>query len=251
MFVTQRHEHSYSSFLLVIATPTSRLSQFSAGQAHPDIHSRTKARCQTSGQYPSASSESIIFFTDCCQPPWAMTSGRCFPAAPQNRKNKIGRGFRNKSCLWSWQRQGHQTQVIPSKPVRRRHPYLGRPGPPQRPQRRGRVYGHSGTGDFLFHLRGRIRGHPWRADVVLFITRMDGTLFPQQHWQFRLNARHPLRHQNPGRAVARRPGGNRSDHPKEIFPVAKRAKGPPGIRLHLDATYGYHSPIGNPLWGAP
>ena len=139
------------------------------------------------------------FFLDCCHPLWAMTSGRFFPAAPQNRGNKIGRGFRNKSCLWSWQRQGHQTQVIPSKPVRRRHPCLGRPGPPQRPQRRGRVDGRSGTGDFLFHLRGRIRGHPWRADVVLFITRMDGTLSPQQHWQFRLNARHPLRHQNPGR----------------------------------------------------
>ena len=125
------------------------------------------------------SPNTIIFFTDCCQPPWAMTSGRCFPAAPQNRKNKIGRGFRNKSCLWSWQRQSHQTQVIPSKPVRRRHPCLGRPGPPQRPQRRGRVDVRSGPGDFLFHLRGRIRGHPWRADVVLFIMRMDGTLFPQ------------------------------------------------------------------------
>ena len=92
-----------------------------------------------------------------------MTSGRCFPAAPQNRKNQIGRGFRNKSCLWSCglvNAKVHQTQVIPSKPVRRRHPCLGRPGPPQRPQRRGRVDVRSGPGDFLFHLRGRIRGAP-------------------------------------------------------------------------------------------
>ena len=43
------------------------------------------------------------------------------------------------------------------------------------------------------------------ADVMLFITRMGGTLFPQQHQQFRLDARRPLRHQTPGRAVARRP----------------------------------------------
>ena len=45
MFVTQRHENTSSSFLLVVATPISRLSQFLAGPAHPNIHSRTKTRC--------------------------------------------------------------------------------------------------------------------------------------------------------------------------------------------------------------
>ena len=65
------------------------------------------------------------------------------------------------------------------------------------------------------------------------------------------HARHPLRHQNPGRAVAGRPGGNRSDHPKEIFPVAKRAKTPPGICLPLGASCGYDSPIGSLIGAHP
>ena len=122
------------------------------------------------------------FFYGLLSPPmghdfWAMLSGR---PAEQGKSNRPWLSEQVMSMvLWSCQRQGHQTQVIPSKPVRRRHPYLGQPGPPQRPQRRGRVDVRSGPGYFFFHLRGRIRGHPWRADVVLFITRMDGTLFPQ------------------------------------------------------------------------
>ena len=155
-----------------------------------------------------------------------MTSGRCFPAAPQNRENQIGRGFRNKSCLWSWQRQGHQTQVIPSKPVRRRHPYLGRPGPPQRPQRRGRVDVRSGPGNFLFHLRGRIRGYPWRADVVLFIMRMDGTLFPQQHWQFRLKCPPSVTSPKPGTSRGETSWRKSVGSPERDFPCSETGERP-------------------------